>query len=151
MLSSESSPLSPLLLGRWEGDRRRQVAKWGAASKLHIRLAVQLGWEGSLPGPVEGHGQHFPDGGRSAPSTPWVLISRQVWTLTHPGQPRRWGTSSEDADPPEDGPATPPLALQVWDTPHTGVPHAHGLGLPRKCLLLRTVRPCTGGIRGKKS
>lgn len=127
------------------------MAECGAASKLSIRLAVHLGREGSLPGRVEGRGQHLPDGGRSAPCIPWMLISRHVWTLTHPGQHQRWGTSSEDAHPPEDHPAMPPLALQVWDTPHTSVPRAHGLGSPSEMPIAQGGEsPALEGLEGEE-
>ena len=101
------------------------MAEYGAASKLSIQLAVHLGREDSLPGRVEGHGQHLLDGGRSAPCIPWMLISRHVWTLTHPGQRQRWRMSSEMH-------TLLRIILPCLLLPRRcGTPlHAHGLGSP---------------------
>lgn len=88
VLSSRSLPPSPLLPGKWEGDRRRRVAKRGAASKLGVCLAVQMGRVGASLEPSAGR-DYCQDlwrimvtisqaGVGLRPPPPGMLIARQV-------------------------------------------------------------------------
>lgn len=45
----------------------------------------------------------------------------------------------------------PPLALQVWDTPHTSVPRAHGLGSPSEMPIAQGGEsPALEGLEGEE-